>query len=120
MSGNPPPLDSVTGDMWMPSGMRSVVAVLLSLASLWVAGCTATEGSDEPASSPSSQTRSSSEAPDACIDTAEATRETIAGTPTWARFCPGPEGRTAPAEVPSDALTSHLEALVESSGTRRG
>jgi hypothetical protein len=113
VSGNPPALDNVTGDMWMTRGTRSVVAVLLSLASLSAAGCTATQGSNESASSPSSQTSSSSEAPNACIDTAEATRETIAGTPMWARFCPGPEGRTSPAEVPSDALTSHLDALVE-------
>lgn len=50
-------------------------------------------------------------APDACIPTARATRASLEGTPTWARFCPGRKGYTAPAEVPSDALTSHLDVL---------
>ncbi|WP_345263936.1 hypothetical protein [Nocardioides nanhaiensis] len=29
----------------------------------------------------------------------------------WVLFCPGGQGRTAPAEVPSDALTTHLDLL---------
>ena len=85
-------------------------AVLLAITGVGLTGCAESHGSDDPASAPSSQTGSSIElAPEACIDTAEATRESIEGTPVWARFCPGPDGRTAPAEVPSDALTTHLE-----------
>lgn len=92
--------------------MRRAVALLLSLAGLWLTACTATQGAHEPKSASSSQTGSSSgPAPVACVDTAEATRESIVGEPLWARFCPGPEGRTAPAEVPSDALTTHLDLL---------
>ncbi|QIK65258.1 hypothetical protein G7072_01910 [Nocardioides sp. HDW12B] len=51
------------------------------------------------------------EAPDACVPSAEARRPTTAGAAQWARFCPGGRGRTTPAEVPSDALTTHLELL---------
>lgn len=51
------------------------------------------------------------EAPDACLASADARRGTIAGTPQWALFCRGATGFTAPAEVPSDALTTHLDAL---------
>lgn len=92
--------------------MRSAIVLLLSLASVWVTGCTATKASDEQAPATSSQTSSSNRpAPAACVDTTEATRESLGGTPTWARFCPGREGRTTPAEVPSDALTMHLEVL---------
>jgi hypothetical protein len=95
----------------MNSWMRSL-AVPSSIAGLLLAGCTTSEGSDEPASTSSTQPGSSTEsAPEACIDTAEATRESIEGSPAWARFCPGPEGRTAPAEISSDALTTHLELL---------
>lgn len=50
-------------------------------------------------------------APVECLDAADATRDGIEGTPVWARFCPGPERYTASAEVPSDALTSHLDLL---------
>lgn len=100
--------------VWMAGLMRSAVAMLLSLASLWLAGCTATKAADERAPAPSYETSSSSgPAPEACIDTAEATRGSIKGTPEWARFCPGPEGRTVPAEVPSDALTMHVELLTD-------
>ncbi len=33
------------------------------------------------------------------------------GAPLWARFCPGSQGSTSPAEVPSDALITHMELL---------
>ncbi len=55
--------------------------------------------------------RTAAPAPAACIDTADATRDSIEGTPVWVRFCPGDEGYTAPAEAPSDALTTHLDLL---------
>ena len=88
---------------WAPLG--GVLAIVVLVGGL-------TLGRDLLSSNPKSQTGSSIEtAPSECIDTAEATRETIDGTPVWARFCPGPEGRTAPAEVPSDSLTSHLGLL---------
>ncbi|WP_435747483.1 hypothetical protein [Nocardioides sp. SYSU DS0663] len=54
---------------------------------------------------------SSEAVPEACLDTAEARRTSIEGTAVWARFCPGPQGRTAHAEVPSDALTTHLDIV---------
>ena len=50
-------------------------------------------------------------APAACVEAAEATRQGVAGQPVWARFCPGRRGFTIPAEVPSDALTTHLDLL---------
>ena len=53
------------------------------------------------------------DAPATCLPSAEAGRGTIAGTPAWVRFCPGANGRTAPAEVPSVALTTHLDSLSE-------
>lgn len=53
------------------------------------------------------------EAPADCLPSAEAERRTIKGTPEWMRFCPGPGGHTAPAEVPSDALTTHLDHLAQ-------
>ena len=53
------------------------------------------------------------DAPATCLPSAEAGRGTIAGTPAWVRFCPGAHGRTAPAEVPSVALTTHLDSLSE-------
>ena len=94
--------------MRMNSWVRSALVVFLSLASLGLAACNTTEGSGELASAPETQTPLSGEpARAACIDTDGATRDSIAGTPVWARFCPGPEGHTAPAEVPSDALTTH-------------
>ncbi|WP_183092633.1 hypothetical protein [Nocardioides stalactiti] len=50
-------------------------------------------------------------APPDCVAAQEADRGDLAGEPTWVRFCPGPDGLTAPAEVPSDALTTHLDLL---------
>lgn len=88
------------------------MALLVALTGAWSPGCAVTGGTDGREPAPPRQIRSSgAPAPDACLDTAEATRESIDGTPLWARFCPGPEGRTAPAEVPSDALTTHAEDL---------
>ena len=98
--------------MWLGDRMRSAVALLLSVSCVGMTGCTDLEGSDGQAPAPPVQTESSpGPAPEACLDAAEATRETVKGTPTWAMFCPGPEGRTAPAEVPSDVLTTHLDVL---------
>ncbi len=86
--------------------MQRAVAGLLSVAVVSLAGCTGAEGSAEgPAA-----------APDACLEPADATRGSVQGTPVWARFCPGAERYLVPAEVPSDALTSHvvlLEGLTE-------
>lgn len=94
--------------------MRFWLALLLALTSMWLTACTTTPGPNGQSPAASSQTPSSSgPAPAACIDNAEATRETIEGTPVWARFCPGSEGRTTPAEVPSDALTMHLDLLTD-------
>lgn len=56
---------------------------------------------------------SSVEAPAECVERGEATRTTIEGEAVWARFCSGPDGLTAPAELPSDALTTHLDVLGE-------
>ncbi|GAA5153377.1 hypothetical protein GCM10023340_35330 [Nocardioides marinquilinus] len=50
-------------------------------------------------------------APPACLPAAEVGRTELGGDAVWARFCPGREGFTIPAEVPADALTSHLDAL---------
>lgn len=87
-----------------------MLAVLV--ASVWSTGCAATGATDVRTPAAPSQTRSpDGAAPDACVDRADATGGSVAGTPEWARFCPGPRGRTAPAEVPSDALTTHLEQL---------
>ncbi|WP_244931559.1 hypothetical protein [Nocardioides sp. W7] len=94
----------------MTWGMRFAVA-LLALASLLSAACTVTGGSDEPATGARRTGPASGSAPEACLGSAEATRDSIEGTPVWARFCPGPEGRTALAEVPSDALVTHLDLL---------
>lgn len=89
-----------------------LATVLPALAGLSLTACTTTEVSKTAASEPSSQPRHTLAAPpEECIDAAGATRASVDGTPVWARFCPGPEGRTAPAEVPSDALTSHLELV---------
>lgn len=89
------------------------MALLVSLAGgAWSTGCATTDapGRSMPATSSQSGT-SSRPAPEACLDPAAATRGGIEGTPVWARFCPGPDGRTAPAEVPSDALTTYVEDL---------
>lgn len=80
---------------------RSAVTLVVALAGSWFTGCAA----DDHAGT------SGRAAPAACLDPADATRGGIEGTPEWARFCPGPDGRTAPAEVPSDALTTYVEDL---------
>jgi hypothetical protein len=91
--------------------VRWAVTLLSSLACLWLTACAATEGSTGQTPAPSSRTGPPSTVPEACAATADARRRTIVGEPVWARFCPGPDGRTAPAEVPSDALTTHLDLL---------
>ncbi|WP_040338346.1 hypothetical protein [Candidatus Blastococcus massiliensis] len=83
------------------TGRLRFAVVPLVLASLALTACAAAEGADEEALA----------APEACVDTAAATRNSVDGTPVWARFCPGPERHTLPAEVPSDALTTHLDLL---------
>ncbi len=78
-------------------------------------GCQA----DEPtASTPGSKSESAAstrpdpvDVPAACVTPDQATRTSVEGEALWARFCPGPDGLTAPAEIPSDALTSHLDLL---------
>ncbi|SDF40114.1 hypothetical protein SAMN05660662_2044 [Blastococcus aurantiacus] len=78
--------------------VRRAVALLACLAGMSTTACAAAEGSPGAA-------------PEECIDTSEATRNSVEGTPVWARFCPGPERYTEPAEVPSEALTTHLDLL---------
>ncbi|SOC48803.1 hypothetical protein SAMN05660748_1513 [Blastococcus aggregatus] len=73
----------------------------MTLAVLALTACTSSDGEREEAA----------EAPAECLDAADATRDGVDGTPVWARFCPGPERATIPAEVPSDALTTHLDLL---------
>lgn len=88
---------------------------LLALSVALFAGCSA--GAPEPGAGRARQTPNSPgssstvQAPAACVPVAQATRGTLAGTPTWAQFCPGRKGYTASAEVPSDALTTHLDLL---------
>lgn len=48
-----------------------------------------------------------------CVASTGAHGTDLEGSAVWVRFCPGGRGRTAPAEVPSDALTTHLELLDE-------
>lgn len=74
-------------------------------------GAAACGTSDPVPSSTAAKPRATVEAPDACSASADARRGTIAGTPQWVLFCPGETGLTAPAEVPSDALTTHLDLL---------
>lgn len=86
--------------------------LVVSLACLLTMGCgtgDVTEG--RTSSPPASSGTTSDPAPDACLGTAEADRSNMTGAPVWVRFCPGRPGRTTPAEVPSDALTTHLELL---------
>jgi hypothetical protein len=104
--------------------VRIVAAVLCCWVLMGAAACA------EDGSAPSSASRShegrrngsavtpvqrspsaSVDAPATCLPSAEAGRGTIEGTPEWVRFCPGANGRTVPAEVPSDALTTHLDSL---------
>lgn len=80
--------------------VQRVAGALLTLAALSLTACTS-DGEREEATA----------APAACLDAADATRDDVGGTAVWARFCPGQERYTAPAEVPSDALTTHLALL---------
>ena len=79
----------------------SRVGLLVALAAASLTACTSSEGERGEATT----------APAACVDVDDAARDGVGGTPVWARFCPGPERATLPAEVPSDALTSHLDLL---------
>ena len=79
----------------------------MTVAALSLTACTSSDGDREEAVA----------APAECLDAADATRDGIDGTPVWARFCPGPERETLPAEVPSDALTTYVE-LLEGLGKR--
>lgn len=80
---------------------RRRVGLLVALAAASLTACTSSEGERGEATT----------APAACVDVDDAARDGVGGTPVWARFCPGPERATLPAEVPSDALTSHLDLL---------
>ena len=96
-------------------GTRRAVGLLVVLAAVALTACTAADGAPEEAAG----------APTECLDAADATRRSVEGTPVWARFCPGRGGHTLPAEVPSDALTTHLELLdglreLESDGAEPG
>jgi hypothetical protein len=81
--------------------VRRAVGLLLLLAAVPLGACTAGDDAGEEIAT----------APAECLDAADATRDGVEGTPVWARFCPGPERYTVPAEVPSDALTTHLDLL---------
>lgn len=89
--------------------MRLVEA--LAITGWLLLGAAACAISDPVPSSTAAKPRATVEAPDACLSSADAPRRTIAGTPQWVLFCPGETGLTAPAEVPSDALTTHLDLL---------
>lgn len=91
-----------------PLSLPAVVAAAVLLTACAPAPPTVTA---EPGASPAAA--GSVEAPAACTPYRDATRTTLAGAPTWARFCPGRAGHTAPAEVPSDALVSHLDDLAD-------
>jgi hypothetical protein len=80
---------------------RRAAALVVSLATVLLAACSAAE--QEPGRA--------SAAPDACVGSADATRDSVEGTPVWARFCPGSDRYAPLAEVPSDALTTHLDLL---------
>jgi hypothetical protein len=87
------------------------MASLLAITSGTVA-CAVDDGKDAATAAPPTTSVPSSEAaPDACVDPGRATRQSVEGGPVWVRFCPGPRGHTAPAEVPSDALTTHLDVV---------
>ena len=81
--------------MQRPRSHRWAAGLLVSVA---LTACTAADGEDAAA-------------PTECLDAADTSRDGVQGTPVWARFCPGQERYTAPAEVPSDALTTHLDLL---------
>jgi predicted small secreted protein len=80
---------------------RRAVGLVVVLVAGALTACAAAEGAGEEVSA----------APEACVDADDATRSSVGGTPVWARFCPGPERATTPAEVPSEALTTHLDLL---------
>ncbi len=88
-----------------------------ALVMILAVGCQAEEPStgssgteNEPSSAPAPETV---DAPGECVERSAATRTTVEGDAQWARFCPGADGHTATAEIPSDALTSHLDLLAE-------
>lgn len=105
--------------------VRRVAAVLCGWVLLGATACTEDGAASSPnvsasqgspsngeASTPGhGSTPASVDAPGACLPSAQARRGTLQGTPQWVRFCPGRHWRTRPAEVPSDALTTHLELL---------
>jgi len=113
----------------MEPGTRIARQVGMSRRVLWhrlpvlvlLAVCTSACGADEPSSGssgrgstdPSSPGGGAAEAPEECVGRSEATRDDLEGDAVWARFCPGPDGLTAPAEIPSEALVSHLDRLGE-------
>ena len=99
--------------------MRLVALFISGWALLGAIACTPSDSappsaasrSDTRPSSGSASTPPSVDAPAACLASAEARRGTVDGTPKWVRFCPGADGLTVLAEVPSDALTTHLDLL---------
>ena len=104
--------------------MRIVAVVLCCWVLLGAAACAEGDSASSSASRSDEGRRSGSAvtpvqrspsasvgAPATCRPSGEAGRGTVAGTPEWVRFCPGANGRTAPAEVPSAALTTHLDLL---------
>ena len=68
------------------------------LVSMALTACTAADGEDAAV-------------PTECLDAADTSRDGVQGTPVWARFCPGSDPYAPLAEVPSDALTTHLDLL---------
>lgn len=75
-----------------------------------MAGCT--DGGGAPDAGPTAAAAPGGvDTPESCVDQTQATRSSVKGTAVWALFCPGAEGRTTPAEVPSDALIAHLDLL---------
>lgn len=80
---------------------RRASALLVLLAGAWLTACAAAEAPEERAVA----------VPEACLDAADATRDGVEGTPVWARFCPDPDRYPRHAEVPTDALTTHLDLL---------
>lgn len=95
----------------MPRRLVLVRLVALAITGWLLLGAAACAASDPVPSSSSAKPGATVEAPDACLSSADAQRRTIAGTPQWVLFCPGEAGLTAPAEVPSDPLTTHLDLL---------
>jgi hypothetical protein len=99
--------------------VRLVALFISGVALLGAAACASIDSGQSSAASrsdarPSSGSASASlsiDAPAACLPSAEAGRGSVEGTPTWVRFCPGADGLTVLAEVPSDALTTHLDLL---------